>query len=386
LFDVIVVGAGPAGSRTAAQLARQGLDVAVLEKRSAIGAKPCCTGIISSECVSAFDIPFSVISNSVNKALIFGPQGSPVEVMRPQPHAHIVDRRLFDIHLAEQARDAGAVYHLGTHVRDMKITAGGVVLTAVSGGHQRDLHARAIALATGFNSSLVKRTGLGNPSFFTTGVQVEAESSVITDVEIYFDQKRAPGFFAWLVPLRNGKCLVGLMSNKNPGLLLREWLDELILQKRIAKSEYIIRYSGIPLKPIKRTYAERLIVVGDAAGQTKPTTGGGIYFGMLCADIAAETLHKACLDNDYSSKILSSYQKNWQNKLKKELNIQYLSRRLYQRLSDENIGKIMDKLRSSQIVEKTLQDKNLSFDWHGTVLLNSLKKVTPGELFRLISS
>ena len=96
-----------------------------------------------------------------------------------------------------------------------------------------------------------------------------------------------------MVPTASGRARVGLLSRRNPGLYLSKLLASLLAQGKLASSEAEPSYGGIPLKPLPRIYGERLLVARDAAGQVKPTTGGGIYFGLLCADMAADTLHQA---------------------------------------------------------------------------------------------
>ena len=137
---------------------------------------------------------------------------------------------------------------------------------------------------------------------------------------------------------------------------------------KIASDDVEISYGGIPLKPLPRTYDNRLVVVGTAAGQVKPTTGGGIYFGLLCADIAANHLHRALVTNDLSAKNLSGYQRRWKRKLGRELRTGYWARKFYEMLSDRQIDRIFNIMKSSGIVEALQKDEDLSFDWHGGVV------------------
>ncbi|MDI6814873.1 MAG: hypothetical protein QMC90_02150, partial [Dehalococcoidales bacterium] len=116
-------------------------------------------------------------------------------------------------------------------------------------------------------------------------------------------------------------------------------------------------------------HSERLVVVGGAAGQVKPTTGGGIYYGLLCADIAANNLHRALESGDLSARGLASYEREWRRKLRRELKIGYWARKFYERLSDRQIDWIFDIIKSNGIDEALLKAKDLSFDWHGEVVL-----------------
>jgi len=130
-----------------------------------------------------------------------------------------------------------------------------------------------------------------------------------------------------------------------------------------------VSYGGILLKPLPKTHSERLVVVGDAAGQVKPTTGGGIYYGLLCADIAANTLHRALETNALSARGLASYEREWRKKLGWELRIGYWARKFYERLSDRQIDRMFDVIKSHGIDEALIKAEDLSFDWHGKAIL-----------------
>jgi flavin-dependent dehydrogenase len=113
--------------------------------------------------------------------------------------------------------------------------------------------------------------------------------------------------------------------------------------------------------------------VGDAAGQVKPTTGGGLYFGLICADIAATTLHNALHSGNLSSSGLSVYQRDWRRKLKSELRREYYARKIFERLNDKQINRLVSALNSTGLIESLLLDKSLSFDWHGGLMLKTLR-------------
>ena len=384
MLDVVIAGGGPVGSRVAYKLAGLGYQVAVIEKRPEIGEKPCCTGIISQECVTTFSIPDDVVFRQINATKLFPPSGEPIRIYRLENQACIVNRQAFDKALAKQALTKGAEYHLNSKVEHITYKPDSVVITVEENGELNQLEAQAVVLATGFNAPLVNRLGFGRVGYSATGVQADVQVNGVEEVEVYFDSKLAPGFFAWLVPASVGRCLVGLMSTQSPGAHLRDWLTKLTAQGRIIPENYQIRYAGIPLKPLTRTFGERLLIVGDAAGQVKPTTGGGIYFGMLCADIAADTLHNALRSGDLSVKQMSRYEQDWQKKLGHELRNEYIARRLYQRLSDGQVNSLFSYLRSNGIVDSLLKEENSSFDRHGSLLLKALKLGISSQASRLL--
>jgi digeranylgeranylglycerophospholipid reductase len=373
-YDVLIVGAGSVGSRAAQRLAAFGYRVAVLEKNQQIGHKLSCTGIIGRECAELFEVDRSCFLQEAKSAKLFAPCGEYITVNREEPQAYIVDRLAFDRSMARKAQDAGAEYHLSSKVSDIAISDNQVVIEI---DQRKTVSGKAVLLASGFGSKLPSKLGLGQIKKVITGVQTEVPTNGIDETEVYFSHKIAPGFFGWLVPVPDSRARVGLFAKEKPGEYLRKLLAQLVLEGKISSAEADFAYGGIPLKPLSRTYSDRVLVIGDAAGQVKPTTGGGIYYGLLCADFAAETIHQAFKKNDFSKKILSQYEKLWKEKLGRELKIDYFARMFYNRLSDKKIDRIFHVVRDNDIHESLLSSTYKSFDWHGELVLDGLKQLGP---------
>lgn len=373
-YDVVVIGAGPAGSYAAYKLAEMGYGVAVVEQKERLGKQVCCTGIISQRCISDFDIDENVVLRRANSATLVSPSGRSLRLWRQETQAGVIDRAVFDVAMAKRAQDRGAEYLLNSRVNDIEVGDDRVRVAAVRQGDKLDFEARAAVIATGFGSGLVHRLGLGRVGDFVMGAQAEVEVVGMDEVQVYFGQEVAPGFFAWLVPTLPQKALVGLLSRRNPEIYLRKLIASLVAEGKIVSAEPEPSFRGISLKPLDKTYADRLVVVGDAAGQVKPVTGGGIYYGLLCAEIAAKNLHLALQSDSLLADGLAGYEREWRRKLGSELKIGRWARKFYERLSDAQIDRLFDIIKSRGIDKALLQTKDLSFDGHGEVVRSLIRR------------
>ena len=374
------------GSYLAGRLAGLGLKVTVIDLKAEIGGPVCCTGLISQECVSSFGISNDVILKRFNSARVFSPAGKLIELRRRETQACVVDRGALDLEMVRKAQSNGAEYSVASSVKDVEIKNDGAVLTASCESTVRNIKAEVIVDASGFGSGIGEKLGVGKTVDFVAGAQAVVETDGSDEIEIYLGRKVAPGFFGWLVPTSPRRALVGLLSRRNTRGYLRDLLSSLAAAGKIKSAQADIAIRGIPLQPLPRTYGKRFIVVGSAAGQVKPLTGGGIYYGLLCADIAAGILHSAFEEQDFSAGYLSIYEREWRRKLGREIKRSYWARRVFERLGDRQMGKILEIIRNAGIVDLLLQRPDVTFDWHGDVAMKIMKEKAIAGILTLVRS
>lgn len=170
-----------------------------------------------------------------------------------------------------------------------------------------------------------------------------------------------------------------MSTQKNPAPYLKKLLKQLYRSGCVNSAEVPIRTWMIPITPLARTYAERVLVVGDAAGQTKPTSGGGIYYGLLCAEAAAETAVEALEKGDLSALGLKGYEERWRQRLGREIRSGALLRRLAERLTDDEIDDLFRVVQSDGVLAAVT--RKARFDWHKDVIYFALRHPALGRIF-----
>ncbi len=372
-YDVIVVGAGPAGSWAAWELASLGYRIAVLEQKPAPGLDICCTGIISTRCFDSFGIALEAILTRAHSASFFSPSGRCFRVESANTQAYVVDRPAFDRAVAKKASASGATYFFSSRVTDIAIGDEGARVEILCGGSREAFGARAVLLASGYRPRLTEKLGLGTIRRFLTGAQAEVEAHGVREAEVYLTQQLAPGSFAWLVPGSENRALAGVLARHDAGSLLKHFLLGHFHRGRIADPGTQITQKPVPLGTLPYTYGDRILVVGDAAGQVKPTTGGGIYFGHLGARIAAKVLGEALRSDNLASANLSRYQQEWIQRIGGEIRLGYWARQVYARLSDRHVERLFGALDSGGLAQAVVDSPGFSFDWHSRLLLAGSK-------------
>jgi len=379
-YDVLVVGGGPVGCQAAHRLARSGWSVAILEQEPNHERPICCTGIVSEECLNEFEIDASLVFYHSRSATLSSPSGRRIRLERRSPQAATIDRPAFNAFMAKRARQSGVDYAAGTRVVDITVGRDEVQIVAKSQGEAAQYQARAVILATGSDGTLSDRIGLARPRSVVGGAQVEVRTNGMAEVEVYLGRRVAPHLFAWLVPTRQDRALAGLLARVNPRGHLIVFLDFLRGQNRISETTSGLTSAALPLRAISKSYADRILVVGTAAGLVKPTTGGGIYYGLLSAEIAAEVLGQALADGDLSRHALSLYQRRWRQKFEGEFSASSRARALFEHMNDAQLDHAFDIMSQPGRLETLLEAEGMSFDWHAKAITHLLRERTLAKL------
>lgn len=377
-YDVIVIGAGPVGSYTAYLLAEEGLDVGIFEKNTAVGKDINCTGIISTECFAKFNLSRDIVLKPVNSIRALSPSGNSIQYKSSSPIVYVINRSLFDNRINQMAVRQGAKMYLDTRVEEIVSTDNNFRVVAKTGGEKKEFKSKVGVLASGFELNSL-RGFIRRPKKFLYGIQTDAMMEDVNDIEVYFGNKIAPGSFGWVVPTGAKSTKIGLIVKESPSYFLENFFQNPLVKTRLLARDKHIKCSLIPFGSIPKSYAERLVIVGEAAGQVKTTTGGGIYFGLLCSVIAARTIMKAFRSGNFSEKKFKEYEANWRSTVEPEVKAGIMLRSLFSRFSDSQIDFLVDLARRDGILPYI---NNSNFDWQKDIILSLSRHLISRKLLR----
>jgi len=379
--DILVVGGGPSGLRVAGRLAAAGFSVRVIERKPEIGHNVLCTGIVGKDVFEKYQLDSGSILREVRSVQLISPFASIVNYQHPQSFAYVVDRQAFDRLLAASARASGAAIDLDLTVEDIAVGPAGVTLTARrNGGGRVRCTARVAVIATGVDYSLQKKAGLDTPRDFLIGAQAELPAEADEPTTIFFGREVAPGAFAWSVPAGQGRARVGLLTKKDPRACLVKFIEANRPTFSGNGDELGIRTKAVAQGLLGRTAANRVLAVGEAAGQVKTTTGGGISYGLLCADLAAEAIEACFRKGSFQSSALAAYESEWKKAIQKEILIGYYTRKMCARLSDGQIEGLFQLAKTDGIIP-IIRD-TADFDWHSGLITALLERLSFMRFFR----
>ena len=353
-FDVAVIGAGPAGSMAAKYAAKAGAAAILLEEHPAAGWPVQCAGLLGREALAESELPAgSFILGGMKGAAIFSPGGVRLDFKARDRKAWVVDRRLFDRALVEQALEEDVVFRPCARVAEIRRDKERSILSLAAG---EEISAGVVISAEGVSALLARRAGVASPQIILSGAQVEAAFAVEDPEKVEVHLGVAPGLFAWVIPLGESRARIGLCSIDHGCDRLRAFLKTDSIRKRLRGSPLALNVGGLPLGPPPATAVEGLLAVGDAAGQVKPTSGGGIYPGLVAAKIAGGVAAAAAMEEDGSLQRLSEYDRLWRQAVGTELETGMRLYRMMNKMTaaetDELIGYIASRPRLIRTIEE----------------------------------
>jgi geranylgeranyl reductase family protein len=314
LYDVIVVGAGPVGSRVAELAGKRKLKVALIDKGKDIGKPVQCAGLVSHRLKSILTgLPDNVIVNRVRRARFFSPAAS-LELKSKKP-AYVIDRERLDKFLFKKAKHAGVDVANPVVFKSFKKEEDSLILQTGAGKMQTKI----LIGADGPLSTVATRSGLKRPANMMTGVQMTVKMKDHFDpdaVELFYGEDVSPDFFGWVVPLNDHIARIGMATRRAPLCYLKKLVEKRTggeVKSSAVKPDVAGR---INFGVMKKTAAERVMVVGDAAAHVKPFSGGGLVYGLLGAGYCANACIKAVRENDFSARFLRrEYERKWRGHL-----------------------------------------------------------------------
>ncbi|MEM3437624.1 MAG: NAD(P)/FAD-dependent oxidoreductase, partial [Nitrososphaerales archaeon] len=338
-FDVIVVGGGVCGLIAAREIASSNLKVSVLEEDFEIGIPERCAGLISVKALTCLGLFPSkkIVKNEIRRALIHSPLGSKVEVDATKQRIIVLNRREFDRELARIAEKNGAFVDLGQRVLGIEEKDGLVKIKTT----KYERLAKILVDARGLSSLRSEHGILQAAQYDIQGSWFEKDR-----VEVYLDNEITPGFFKWLIPLNEEIARLGAAGYCiNPFEILDEFVEnhKAKVIKKIASPIFVGGAS-------KNFVHGNIVAIGDAAGQTKPTTGGGIFTGGVGALLAGKAISRSLINDNLLA--LKDYETEWKRIFGKEFMIMKQARKIYERMDNERIEEIMRKLSSLNILNE----------------------------------
>ncbi len=340
---VTIVGAGPAGLWTAIELKERGWDSLILEEHSQVGVPMHCSGLISASGVKELGLKLKdALLNNIYGAEIIAPDGSSLFVKRKTPAAFVIDRTKFDKSLQKQAERVGLKVQFNSQLIDFRKET----IFYKKKKHGEMDKTKILVGADGAHSKARELVNIIIPkeNFVHTYQEFAVGSFDPKIVKLFFGSF-APGFFGWIIPESSERARIGIGTSlgTNPIKAFKEFKEKNRLEFSSTKKESFVVPIGPPLKSCVH---KNILLVGDAAFQTKASTGGGIIMGMLSAKKCA-----AAIDHFLKNgKPLTNYN-SYLKEINKELKIHWKIRSFLNNQSDEKINKLFKKLKKAGVEE-----------------------------------
>ncbi len=357
-YDVVVVGAGPAGSTTARKCSEKGLKVLLVEKRSEIGSPKRCAEGLSTNAAKELDldIPVQCVSTTINGAIVYAPNGKRFEVSLPgETDGLVLERKQFDKWLASRASLEGVKVISKTEF--IEFTDNGVMLEI--SGERKDVRCKIIVASDGVESLVLRKAGMNTVKklkYVDSGFQYEMSNIDIEDehkIIIYFSQKKSPRGYCWVFPKGPKHANVGIgIAGDHTEKTAKQYLDDFISSRpELMKGSILeVNAGNIPVGDLmKEMVINNVIGVGDSVNQVNPIHGGGIAESMKAGTFAADAIAKALKANDLE--LLKEYNDVWWKERGAKLKNVERVREIIEKMSDDNLNDLADSITSQDMLD-----------------------------------
>ena len=369
--EVIIAGGSVSGLLAARELAKNNRNVIILENDNEIGTPEKCDGLISINALKSLSISPTnkLIQNEIRHAILYSPNNSEIKIDARDKGVIVLDRSEFDTELARTATRYGAEIKLGEKVNTIQQSANYVKTIS----DKTEYLSKFAIDSRGINSA----SNLDNISILHAAkYEVQGNWFNKDTIEVYFNQDNTPNFFTWVIPMSSDTAKIGVAGEK---INVFNILDKFVsnkggqITKKIAAPIVI---SG----PIKKFINNSIITVGDAAGQTKPTTGGGIYSGGMGGILAGQAIIKF-LENEITD--INNYENKWRKIFGPEFKKMLLARRIFQNFTNDDINQLFNILKD---IDMTNTIKESNFDFHSLIFTKVLGLKNILKMFKIIAN
>ena len=367
VVEVVIVGGGPIGLKVGQITADSGQETVVLEDKSVIGKPIQCAGLVSQKVIQMTGTD-SVIAEP-RRADIYPPSAEPLKIESNKKKVAVIDRSSFDKEMASIANGLGVDIRLNSKYTGINHEG---EVTYTKNGEKFTIDADIVVGADGPGSTVRRSAGLPGPDEIIPAVQAIVPEKT-ENVKIYLGNDIAPGFFAWQVPYTSGS-LIGLASTDGNTY---QHLNDLLDSKNMGNKVVGLLSGSIPIGLITPMVDDGLLLVGDAAGQVKPLSGGGIYTGLKAAEFCGKTIIESLEAENTSKDFLMRYQDRFMYDIGKEIKRGLKIRKVFKGMSDGDLDRFIDSLQKEKV--KNIIEEKGDID-HPSNLVKPIVKASPSMI------